>query len=542
MPYDEEEEEPPPSKPGPARPMQAVWLTKDHNSDAPLAPNDQKVLLELNGVSSAATRAPLDLVAVIDTSGSMGGNKLENVKKALSFIIRKLTDRDRLCIVEFHSNVNRLCQLRCVTEAARPKLEDIVNGLQVVGTTNIEAGLREAVTVVGGRKYTTGRAANIMLLSDGVEDSGTNARSVEPGNVPVHTFGFGDGDHHDSKLLGAVAEKSLGGVYNYVADSNEPAKLAEAFSRILAGLVTIIAQDLELTVTPFPGEATIENVYAGTYPTDPKDPPGSLPVTVRFGTLSSEEARSVVVKLALSDHTDFRPYRATVAEVQYRFRTAQGQQVTSDPEKITIKRSRKVAATAADGAPPPVETEVIRQQHVVTIRQAVEKAENDRMEEAWNVLAAALNKLVEARKKLFDPILEELQNELMKLLALFKTKQLYTQHGRPYAIASEACHGRRRSTEKGDEAAGPYDTQRVKQYREQVQQPHETPLPSAADEELAEEREPEAPLSPAEVRRTVSVVLRLLTAVLSLLAFSIMASARTSGWAGDYYGRYEPYR
>lgn len=172
----------------------------------------------------------------------------------------------------------------------------------------------------------------------------------------------------------------------------------------------------------------------------------------------------------------------------------------------------------------------------------MEKAENDKMEEAWNVLAAALNKLVEARKKLFDPILEELQNELMKLLALFKSKQLYTQHGRPYAIASEACHGRRRSTEKGDESAGPYDTQRVKKYREQVQQPQEAPLLSAADEEQAEQLEPEAPLSPAEDRRTASVVLRLLTAVLSLLAFSIMASARTSGWAGDYYGRYEPYR
>lgn len=197
-----------------------------------------------------------------------------------------------------------------------------------------------------------------------------------------------------------------------------------------------------------------------------------------------------------------------------------------------------MAATEADGAPPPVETEVIRQEHVVTIRQAVEKAENDRIEEAWNILEAALKKLVEARKKLFDPILEELQNELMKLLALFKTKDLYTQQGRPYAIASEACHGRRRSTEKGDEAAGPYDTQRVKQYREQVQQPHGTPLPSPADEE----REPEAPLSPAEEWRTASVVLRLLTAVLSLLAFSIMASARTSGWASDYYGHYEPYR
>uniref|UniRef100_A0A0A8ZWH6 CASP-like protein n=1 Tax=Arundo donax TaxID=35708 RepID=A0A0A8ZWH6_ARUDO len=43
-------------------------------------------------------------------------------------------------------------------------------------------------------------------------------------------------------------------------------------------------------------------------------------------------------------------------------------------------------------------------------------------------------------------------------------------------------------------------------------------------------------------RRVLSVALRLATAVLSLAAFLVMASARTSGWAGDYYGRHQQYR
>uniref|UniRef100_A0A0D9V3E1 CASP-like protein n=1 Tax=Leersia perrieri TaxID=77586 RepID=A0A0D9V3E1_9ORYZ len=43
-------------------------------------------------------------------------------------------------------------------------------------------------------------------------------------------------------------------------------------------------------------------------------------------------------------------------------------------------------------------------------------------------------------------------------------------------------------------------------------------------------------------RRTTSVALRVATAVLSLVSFSLMASARTSGWAGDHYGRYQQYR
>ncbi|TVU25373.1 hypothetical protein EJB05_27867, partial [Eragrostis curvula] len=535
MPYDDDEEPPPPKPAPPARPLR---LAKHHNSEAPLAANDQKVLLELTGPSSAASRAALDLVAVIDISYSMIGNRLNGAKKALSFIVSKLTDRDRLSIVQFDDEATRVCPLRRVTEVARSDLEALISGLNVGGSTNIEAGLSTGVAVVGDRRFTAGRAANIMLLSDGQENIG-NARRVEPGNVPVHAFGFGA--DHDSKLLGAIASKSLGGVYNFVPDSDDPAKLAKAFSRILAGLVTIVAQDLELTVTPVQGEATIKKVDAGTYPADPVGD-GSSPVTVRFGTLSGEEARSVVVELALSDRTaDLRTYRANVAKVLHRFTTAQGQPVTSDPELITIKRGRKVVGTA--DAPPPVETEVVRLKHVETIQEAIAKADDNKIEEAWNILVEALNKLVEARRRLLDPILGELQKELMKLLELFKTLDIYQKQGRHYAMAAAASHSRRRSTERGDEAAGPYDTERVNKYREQAQMAGERPPSSAAEEEEIEEMESAVPRTPGNGdRRTLSLALRLLTAVLSLLAISVMASARTTGWAGDYYSRYEPYR
>ncbi|RCV26370.1 hypothetical protein SETIT_5G240400v2 [Setaria italica] len=43
-------------------------------------------------------------------------------------------------------------------------------------------------------------------------------------------------------------------------------------------------------------------------------------------------------------------------------------------------------------------------------------------------------------------------------------------------------------------------------------------------------------------RRPLSVTLRLATAALSLAAFSVIASARTSGWAGDSYARHQQYR
>uniref|UniRef100_J3L290 CASP-like protein n=1 Tax=Oryza brachyantha TaxID=4533 RepID=J3L290_ORYBR len=74
-------------------------------------------------------------------------------------------------------------------------------------------------------------------------------------------------------------------------------------------------------------------------------------------------------------------------------------------------------------------------------------------------------------------------------------------------------------------------------------------LPGAAGNGMpAGEVPPEvAAVAAVGERRTTSATLRVATAVLSLVSFSLMASARTSGWDGDRYaapppGRYEQYR
>ncbi|KAL6640460.1 hypothetical protein ACP70R_021583 [Stipagrostis hirtigluma subsp. patula] len=537
----DEEPPPPPPKPGPARPSRLVRLSKHHSSDAPLAPNVQEVLLELKCVSSATYRAPLDLVAVIDVSGSMAGDKLRQVQDALVFIIRKLTDVDRLCIVTFATEATLRCSLRCVTAAARTELEALVGKLEASGATNIQDGLQIGLGVVAGRRSAAGRAASIMLMSDGEQNIG-DATSVDPGDVPVHTYGFGAG--HDPDVLGAIANKRLGGGYNYVREDADPTNLSQTFSQILAGLVTIVPQDLRLTVTAFPGEATIRRVHAGAYQ---QIGDGSSSVTVRFGDLYSAEARRVIVELALGDRTASLPYRATVAEVRYGF-IFQGQQVASDPVVITMNRSGRAPDPGDESTKPPeLQTELVRLKHVESIREAVGKADQNKMEEAWNILAEALEKLVEAAKRLVDPMLDMLRKELLKMMKLFSSPGTYRKEGKALATSALISHDLQRVTARGDaKEIRIFTTPRMDTYLEQAQQ-HDKEEIKPADEDARGEPEPEpqpeVPATPAVGKwRTLSVVLRLLSAVLSLLAFSIMASARTPGWAGDRYDRYETYR
>jgi hypothetical protein len=102
-----------------------------------------------------------------------------------------------------------------------------------------------------------------MLMSDEQQNRGGNAADVKIGNAPVYTFGFGA--DYDPTVLNAVARNSTGETFSVVNDVD---KLSMAFSQCLAGLLTVVVQDLTVTVTPVKDESTIQKVAAGNYPQD----------------------------------------------------------------------------------------------------------------------------------------------------------------------------------------------------------------------------------------------------------------------------------
>lgn len=45
------------------------------------------------------TRPPIDLICVIDRSGSMSGEKIALVRKTLNLLLEFLGEKDRLCLI-----------------------------------------------------------------------------------------------------------------------------------------------------------------------------------------------------------------------------------------------------------------------------------------------------------------------------------------------------------------------------------------------------------------------------------------------------------
>lgn len=58
------------------------------------------------------SRANVDIICVIDISGSMSGSKIDFVRKTMMYVLEMLTENDRLSIVVYDDNGKRLTPLK----------------------------------------------------------------------------------------------------------------------------------------------------------------------------------------------------------------------------------------------------------------------------------------------------------------------------------------------------------------------------------------------------------------------------------------------
>jgi len=113
-----------------------------------------------------APRAPLDLVTVLDVSGSMRRDKLALVKQTMGFVIGSLGPHDRLSVVSFSSGACRVTRLLRMSDIGKSLATEAVEALRAGGTTNIAEGLRTAAKVLAERRHRNA-VSSVILLSDG---------------------------------------------------------------------------------------------------------------------------------------------------------------------------------------------------------------------------------------------------------------------------------------------------------------------------------------------------------------------------------------
>lgn len=152
-----------------------------------------------------------DVVFVIDVSGSMHGEPLEQTKAALVHVLRRLGDDDRFNVIAFDDVVTPF--FPAMQKATPAAVGEAVRGAQALtdrGGTNIKGALLAALAQFGPER--AGRAQAVVFLTDGQGNDPPETVLAEMRRADTHAriFAFGAGNGVNRRFLERLARDYRG--------------------------------------------------------------------------------------------------------------------------------------------------------------------------------------------------------------------------------------------------------------------------------------------------------------------------------------------
>lgn len=188
--------------------------------------------------------AAKDVVFVLDTSGSMAGEKIEQARRSLEYCLNSLRPADRFTVVAFNSTVNPFAEK--LVDATRERVGEalrFVRGLAAAGGTNIAEALATALKALPGGA----RAAFVVFLTDGLPTVGEQnpeniVKGIEGLNAArARVFTFGVGDDVNTHLLDSISERTRA-ISDYVRPREDiEVKVTGFFAKVGAPVLTDLA-------------------------------------------------------------------------------------------------------------------------------------------------------------------------------------------------------------------------------------------------------------------------------------------------------------
>lgn len=166
------------------------------------------------------TKLYYDFAFVVDTSGSMEGQRIEYAKQSMNNFVDCLTDNDNACLVSFESNA----YLKARLGATKETLHTAINSLNAYGGTYVSSGLNMALNQLIAS--TSGNQKAIVLICDGDVDSVQSYVNIaKANNIKIFAINVISADND---ILQSMADET-GGEYYYAYTAEE---LLTAFSHI----------------------------------------------------------------------------------------------------------------------------------------------------------------------------------------------------------------------------------------------------------------------------------------------------------------------
>ena len=222
------------------------------------------LLLTTPQVPKQNEQLPKTVLFVVDKSGSMQGEKIEQAKSAIKYVLNNLKEGDTFNIVAYDTAVETFRpELERFNEETRKQATGYVNGLFAGGGTNINDALKAALEQIKDKS----RPTFVLFTTDGLPTVGERneakiAETARNANtVGARLLNFGVGYDVNSRLLDRLAREHSGASEYVRPNEDIETHVSRVYSKISAPVLADVDVKFEFDQVATEAGPPVNRIY-----------------------------------------------------------------------------------------------------------------------------------------------------------------------------------------------------------------------------------------------------------------------------------------
>lgn len=388
---------------------QAREITLTTNLATPVMAADQshktfiKISLEGFKQEHDEERIPTNIAIVLDKSGSMNGEKLQQAREAAIMAIRRLNAQDIVSMVSYDSRVQVVVPATKVSD--KHQIANAIRNIRANGNTALFAGVSKGAQEL--RKFLDHNKVNrVILLSDGLANVGPSTAnelgklglSLAKEGMSVTTIGLGLGYNED--LMTQLAGFSDGN-HAFVENAED---LARIFQYEFGDVLSVVAQDVNINIHCKNGVKPLRILGREA------EIRGNR-ISTRMNQLYSEQAKFIILEVEVPAHSVTHNLEVAEIDVNYTNLYSQKSQALNNRILASFSESDRQIKDAVD-----VKTYESAAEQVANeeSRKAIQLRDQGDIEGARSVLESNATYLENLGQSLASPKLLEQKAEALQ--------------------------------------------------------------------------------------------------------------------------------
>ncbi len=222
------------------------------------------LLLTTPQVPKQDQHLPKTVLFVVDKSGSMQGEKIEQAKAAIKFVLNNLKEGDTFNIVAYDTAVETFRpELERFNEETRKQATGYVNGLFAGGGTNIHDALKAALEQIKDKS----RPTFVLFTTDGLPTVGERNEAKiaqvarDSNKVGARMLNFGVGYDVNSRLLDRLAREHSGASEYVRPNEDIEVHVSRVYSKISAPVLADVDVKFEFDHVATEAGPPVNRIY-----------------------------------------------------------------------------------------------------------------------------------------------------------------------------------------------------------------------------------------------------------------------------------------